>query len=60
MFNHVTAAQVNVSSMLVVVERPDGSTFTQLINDDFYSLLDFKKSLGRSYWIVEIIDLKGN
>lgn len=59
MFNHLTAEAVNAFSMLVVVERPDGSTFTQLIPDDFYSLVEFKQSLGKSYWIVDLIDMKG-
>ena len=38
----------------VVVENPDGITFTQSVRNDFYSLLDFKASLGKNYWICEI------
>lgn len=44
------------SYMFVVVENPDGITYTQRINNDFDSLLELKNSLGQDYWIVDIYD----
>lgn len=37
----------------VVVERPDGSTFSQEYQE-FEDLITFFKSLGEDYWIVDI------
>lgn len=42
--------------MFVVVEDPDGYTFHQRIDNDFDALLEFKKSLGKGYWICDIYD----
>ena len=36
-----------------VIERPDGSTYVQPFND-FYELLELRRSLGDDYWIVEV------
>lgn len=45
-----------VSSMVAVIECPDGTTYCQDINDDFYDLLDLKIMLGDDYWIVDLFD----
>ena len=36
-----------------VIERPDGTTYTQEYGE-FYDLVDLKESLGPDYWIVDI------
>lgn len=52
-----TEAQAQqIPFMVAVVEDPDGLTFHQRIPNDFYSLLDYKKSLGQGYWIVDLYD----
>ncbi len=42
--------------MLAVIERPDGSTYLQHYKGGFDGLLELKKSIGKSYWILDIID----
>lgn len=42
--------------MTAVIERPDGTTYTQLYDGTPDGLKDLKDSIGPDYWIVDIYE----
>ena len=45
-----------MSRYVAVIERPDGTTYTQAYAD-FDDLIDLKEVLGDTYWIVDIFPI---